>query len=285
MPALDPRDRLQRFVLRARKVIAHSLVREHPGLLRAAAQGNITLQVQWNRKTGEGKHRLQMTLPPEEQFESFAARIRPFTTGKEPVYWSAVLDALEKLLSKETLEELVDIEGLRTYWRERVEGSTVAHAYYAMTENGTITDVKLADMWLNSDALHTQLIQSAIGKDMSLTERYKAAAGVYTRIGVCVEDTLWLISYLVGEGLLDIDKSVFNDAIFADTEIDFELFGAYCAPVGSEPMPTDMADLADLTNPAALDTSKWTPIHLDPELMGIVQGRAKAAEDETPKAS
>jgi hypothetical protein len=47
-----------------------------------------------------------------------------------------------------------------------------------------------------------------------------------------VEDTLWLISYLVGEGLLDIDKSAFTDPILADTEIDMELVQAYCAPVG-----------------------------------------------------
>jgi hypothetical protein len=285
MPALDPRDRLRRFVLRARKVMAHSLVHDHPELLDQAARGTLTLEVQWNQKTGEGKHRLQMTLPPEEQFESFAARIRPFTMGKEPVYWSAVLDALEKLLSPKTLAELVDIESLRAHWQEKVEGSTVAQAYYVMTGNGTITDVKLADMWLNSDALHTQLIQSAIGKDMSLTDRYKAAAGVYSRIGSCVNDTSWLISYLIGEGLLDIDTSAFTDPIFADTEIDFELVGAYCAPVGSEPIPTDLVDLADFAGLAELDTNRWTPVHRDSELMAIVQGKIKAAEGGTPKAS
>jgi hypothetical protein len=154
--------------------------------------------VEWNQKTGDSKHRLQMTLPPEEQFESFAARIRPFTIGKEPVCWSSVLDALEKLLSAETLAELVDIDGFRAHSQERVEGSKAAQAYYVITENGTITDMKLADLWLNSDALHTQQIQSAIGKDMSLTERYKAAAGVYSRIGVCVEDSL--VDVLLGRG-------------------------------------------------------------------------------------
>jgi hypothetical protein len=107
----------------------------------------------------------------------------------------------------------VDIEDLRAHWQEMVEGSTVAQAYYVITENCTITDTKLADLWLNSDALHTQLIQSAVGKDMPLTDRYKAAVGVYSRIGVSVENTLWLIRCLVGEGLLDIDKSAFTDPI------------------------------------------------------------------------
>ena len=95
------------------------------------------------------------------------------------------MNALEKLLSKETLAALVDIEGLRDHWRKGVEGSTVAQAYYVMTQNGIITDVKLADLWLNSDALHPQLIESAIGKDMSLNERYKANLTRYCLRGHC----------------------------------------------------------------------------------------------------
>ena len=39
MPALDPRDRLRRFVLRGRKLAAHSIVQEHPDLLMRAAKG------------------------------------------------------------------------------------------------------------------------------------------------------------------------------------------------------------------------------------------------------
>lgn len=63
-----------------------------------------------NHVTGEAKHRLQMKLPPEEEFESFAARLRPFVKRKESVYWAVVLDALEKLLSEETLADLVDMQ-------------------------------------------------------------------------------------------------------------------------------------------------------------------------------
>jgi hypothetical protein len=82
--------------------------------------------VEWNHGTGEAKHRLQMKLPPEEEFESFAARLRPFVMRKESVYWAVVLDALEKLLSEETLADLVDMQTLREYWSEVVKGSQVA---------------------------------------------------------------------------------------------------------------------------------------------------------------
>jgi hypothetical protein len=39
MPALDARDRVQRFVLRARKMMAHSLVRDNFDLLNDLAAG------------------------------------------------------------------------------------------------------------------------------------------------------------------------------------------------------------------------------------------------------
>lgn len=276
MPALDHRDRVQRFVLRARRVLAHSLVRDHLDLLSKTAQGTITVHVAWNHVTGEGKHRLQMKLPPEEQFESFAARLRPFVMRKESVYWAVVLDALEKLLSAKTLADLVDMQTLRDYWSDVVEGSQVAaQAYYVMTDSGQLSDVQLADLWLNSDALHTRPIQSAIGKDMSLNERYKAAAGVYSRIGACLQYTYAFIDYLVSAGFLELDRSAFTQQVVADCEID-QATQAYCVPLGGAPMPTDLAEL---------DLSKWKPVHEDPELMAVVQVKIKAADDETPKAS
>lgn len=257
-------------------MLAHSLVRDHLDLLSKAAQGTVTVHVEWNHVTGEAKHRLQMKLPPEEHFESFAARLRPFVMRKESVYWAVVLDALENLLSTETLANLVDIQSLRDYWAEVVEGSQVAaQAYYVMTDSGQLSDVKLADLWLNSDALHTQPIQSAIGKDMSLNERYRAAVGVYSRIGACLQYTYMFVNYLVSHGLLELDRSVFTQQVVADCEID-QPTTVYCLPVGAEPMPTAMTDL---------DVSKWKQVHEDPDLMAIVKGKVEATEDETPQAS
>ena len=135
MPALDHRDRVQRFVLRARRVLAHSLVRDNMELLNDAAHGTFHVDVEVNMKTGEGKHRFKRNLPSEEAFESLAARLRPFVMRKESVYWAVVLDSVEKLLSKETLAEVVDIPSLREYWSTVVEGTqAAAQAYYVMTE-------------------------------------------------------------------------------------------------------------------------------------------------------
>ena len=256
MPALDPRDRVQRFVIRARRVLAHSLVRNDLDLLNEVARGSFKLVIETNRETGESTHRLKIKLPPEESFESLAARLRPFTIGKEAVYWSSVLDALEKLLSKETLETTVDIQSLRDQWSEVVEGSKVAQTYYFMTDNGMLTDVQLADRWLNSDSLHTEPIQSAVGQDTTLNERYRAAAGVWARIGACMEHTFRIIDYLVHVGLLELDRSAFTRPVVADSEID-QPTTAYCAPVGAAPMPTNMDEL---------DLSQWTLVHNDSQV-------------------
>jgi hypothetical protein len=56
-----------------------------------------------------------------------------------------VLDALEKLLSEETLADLVDMQTLRDYWSEVVEGSQVAaQAYYVMTG---VNNSRILTLW------------------------------------------------------------------------------------------------------------------------------------------
>jgi hypothetical protein len=199
---------------------------------------------------------MMIELPPEEAFESFAARLRPFTMRKEPVYWELVLDALEELVSPETLAEIVDIDDLRKHWSTVAEGRKMAQAYYVVTEKGQLSDVELADLWLNSDALHTQLIQSPAGKELSLDQRYRAAAGVYARIGACVNATYNVIVHLVQEGLLELDPDVLTVLVLAKTSVDFPA-QIYSAELGAE-LPTDLSNL---------DPEVWRPIHEDIELI------------------
>jgi hypothetical protein len=257
VPAIDPRERVERFVLRARRMMAHSLVREQSKLLEDLASSTMQLHIEVNTETGETAQRFRMELPPEETFESFAARVRPFTMRKEPVYWAVVLDALVTLVSPQTLAEIIDVDDLRNHWSTVAEGKKMAQAFYVMTEKGQLSDVELADLWLNSDALHTQLIQSEVGKELSLDQRYRAAAGVYARIGACVNATYIVIAYLVREGLLELDPEVLTVAVLAKTSVDFPA-KAYRAELRAE-LPTDLSNL---------DPSIWRPIQEDIEFLG-----------------
>lgn len=247
-------DRLERFVVRARRVMAHSLVQDQMELLQAVADGTFKIKTIKNLETGEYEQRLLMELPDEEAFESFAARLRPFMIRDEVVYWENVIDAMENLAPQKVCDEVIDFDQLRAAFTGVTQGKKTAQAYSVITASGALTDLQLADMWLYSDALHAQLITSAVGNDLGLDERYQAAAGVYARLGAAVSSTYNVLRYLVSEGHITLNKEVFTEPVTAAASIDIPLAGGHGAPVGSTPLPTDLTDVSDL-DPA------WTPMH------------------------
>jgi hypothetical protein len=270
------RDRLERFILRARRVMAHSLVQDHKELLQAVADGTFKIKTIKASETGEYEQRLLFELPPEEAFESFAARLRPFTIRDELVYWENALDAIENLAPQEICDEIIDLEGLRAAFTGVTQGRQTAQAYLVITESGTLTDLQLAEIWLYSDALHAQVIKSAVGSDLGLDERYLAAAGVYARLGAAVNATYNVLGYLVREGHIDLNKEAFTEPVTAKTSIDFRMEGGYSAPVGSTPMPTDLGDVSELDHP-------WTPIHAEFEQIIKARKENEAREARAKK--
>jgi hypothetical protein len=270
------RDRLERFVLRSRKVMAHSLIRDQMDLLQSVADGSFKVKVTKDSETGDREQRFLLELPNEEALESFAARLRPFTIRDERVYWEAVLDAIADLTPQVLLDEVLDIEDLRKVFADITTGKKSAQAYYMMTDSGQLTDMELADLWLNSDALHAQAINSAIGNELGLDERFRAAAGVYARLGAIVSNTLALITHLVREGVLELDQSVFTERVLAETSVDDVMAGGYSAPAGSTSMPTDMSEVTDLD-------PNWRPIW--EEFEEIIEARTAEAEQRERAAS
>lgn len=270
------RDRLERFVLRSRKVMAHSLIRDQMKLLQAVADGTFKFKVTKDPETGEREQRLLLELPDEEALESFAARLRPFTIRDERVYWEAVLDAIADFTPQDLLDEVINVEELRKAFADITTGKKSAQAYFVMTDRGQLTDMELADLWLNSDALHGQVINSAVGNELGLDERFRAAAGVYARLGAVVSNTLALITHLVHEGVLDLDQSVFTERVLAETSVDDVMAGGYSAPAGSTPMPTDMSEVTSLD-------PNWRPIW--EEFEEIIEARSVEAEQSERAAS
>jgi hypothetical protein len=92
---------------------------------------------------------------------------------------------------------------------------------------------------------------------LSLDQRYQAAAGVYARIGACVNATYIVIACLVREGLLELNPEVLTVAVLAKTSVDFPM-KAYSAELGVD-LPTDLANL---------DPNIWRPIQEDIEFLG-----------------
>ena len=93
MADLDDQDTIAQFVLRARRIQAHSLARDWDALLHHA-QGSFTGHLDISGRTS-----LTQKLPEDEEaFESLAARVRPLTVKSEPIYYDTVLNAVERLL-------------------------------------------------------------------------------------------------------------------------------------------------------------------------------------------
>lgn len=147
------------------------------------------------------------------------------------MFWVAVVleacgygDAVGVLVERDHLDAAPDIGAL---------GQSVAKAYPVIAENVQLTDLQLADIWLYSDALHAQLINSAVGNDLGLDERYRAAAGVYARLGAAVSNTYALFAYLAAEGLIELDKAVLTERVIAGTRFDELIAAGYSAPAGA----------------------------------------------------
>src|SRR5688572_4273804 len=111
-------DVLSRFVLRARRIAAHSLVQDR-AKLRSHASGTFkgTLDM-------TGKLTMVQELPDDEEaFESLAARLRPLTVRSEPIYFVKVFAALESVQSAEYQDR---IAALRDAWADtEIQGSQV----------------------------------------------------------------------------------------------------------------------------------------------------------------
>lgn len=76
---LEARDILRRFVIRARRVEAHSLVQNNS--VEKYVKPSMTISYKEGQPT-----RIKYIMPDQEIFESLAARTRPCILESEPVY-------------------------------------------------------------------------------------------------------------------------------------------------------------------------------------------------------
>jgi hypothetical protein len=233
------------FVLRARRVEAHSLVRDEDALAGfAAARFSVQLSV-------DSEARVSYTLPPsEEVFESLVARLRPVLLSTEPIYYDKVLSALERLLGAspaDTAELRGDLAVLRVLWESTALGSQV-QAYLVMAakpdgseSTGPVPDTVMADGWLYADLVHASPHgQKAKALSFSLTERYSAAVGVFSRLAMLTVITLRLIERARDTGVLSVDQQSWDDeVVITATEIELR------ATLYTAEPDTEMPDFPD----------------------------------------
>ena len=218
LPASDPRRRFERclasFVLRARRVEAHSLAADRQRLMEVAAG---TVEVRPDLATG-GMLFVQ-DLPPEEQVESAAARLRPLLLENEDVFHGNVFNAIGYYLRVDTdPSRREQFEQLRNGWRALDPRGTHRDAYSLQitpVEDGqpradrtsTLSDNELAFAWLYGDVVHHDPDRLTATGSAGVRERYRAAAPLVCRIVIRTIATLRFVELLTSDGLLPVSPA------------------------------------------------------------------------------
>ncbi|MHA3021294.1 hypothetical protein ACXPWS_13675 [Mycobacterium sp. BMJ-28] len=72
-PSPTPQAVIEGFLLRSRRVMAHSLIREQAALMSKLHSGAVTLLVTVNTKTGEETHRIRGSTRPRRRSSRWRA--------------------------------------------------------------------------------------------------------------------------------------------------------------------------------------------------------------------
>jgi hypothetical protein len=251
MVGMEDIETLRRFVLRARRVHAHSVVQDWDELMRHARGGfdghlDLAGQMTFTRR-----------LPADEEvFESLASRVRPLTVKSEPVYYVKVLEAIERAIGDADVDDALRtrLRDLRRAWdASEIQGTQVqAYSVQSARVDGTeatnmVSDTQLAAAWLYADLVHADAQgpkREALA--FSLRERYAAATRVFSHMAALAVATLQLVESLRDARVLTLDDSAWEDDVTVGVSDLVEEARAFVAPLGSEtPDIRDSLELAE----------------------------------------
>ncbi|MBF4138136.1 hypothetical protein [Streptomyces albidoflavus] len=229
---------LTAFVLRARRVEAHSLAADRTALM-ALASGNMTVSPQ-----PDGSAVITQVLPPEEQVESAAARVRPLLLEQEPCNYGKAIAALKHYHP----EDKATYRTLSEEWRRRTrQGSSQNGSYQVMTKNlvteaeHQLHDVDLAFAWIYGDVVHHDPDRRKAADPFGLAERYKAAAPLVAGLMVRTIALLNRVLELNEAGRIPVEPEVFDERVALE-DTTFRYQGQlYEAAVGT-PAPTSVTE-------------------------------------------
>lgn len=228
-------DTLSRFVLRARRIAAHSLVQDRAELLRHA-EGSFSGTLDTS-----GNMTIVQELPDsEEAFESLAARLRPLTVAREPIYYERVLSALEPFASDEDHDRIKELR--RAWTAAEIQGSQVqAFALQQSKIDGSeatdfVSDTQLAAAWLYADLVHAEAVGAKkAALDFPFAERYAAAVRVFAHLATLTLATLELVQTMMDAGRVMVASEALTDEVVVGKKQLVREARAYVAEVGTAP--------------------------------------------------
>lgn len=206
-------ERLEKFILRARRVESHSLVRS--GKARYFASEPMELHI------GSTSRRVLFKYPDEELLESLAARVRPFVLKSESLFFPKIIEALNVALSssEKTETQTKIIEELQRWSKDNCENITgsVSEVSAFGIDNRWISLPLLAQSWAYIDSVHADpLREKKVGAKVAYEYRFLAASRYFCQVAVKVLELLELIREIRGAHKLLLSEEVWSNAVVLD---------------------------------------------------------------------
>ncbi|OCI32903.1 hypothetical protein [Oerskovia enterophila] len=257
--------RIEAFVVRARRVEAHSLARDR-GKLNEFSRGGLKV-------VSDGATlALVRSFPDEETMESAAARVRPILLSDEDCYLPSVLKSIKAFGRDDDKVKDQSKEALAR-WQSRTSstdpnrpvGVQVLVHDTKTGQSGSMNELQLALAWIYGDVVHHDSGVRAGAAIFGLRERFFAAAPLITYVMYETLLTLDWIRVMNGAGLIELPASVLEDEVALETtEVRLEAT-AYVAEIGTS-IPTDAtSELGPEWQDASALFAPKTPDPTEPE--------------------
>lgn len=241
--SLDPQETLERFVIRARRVESHSLVKDG----RARKYANPTTRVTISEDGSVSKH--DNVLEDEELLESLAARLRPFIVPGEPLYFDKVILAIRASIQPDELSDKVDeaLNGFSAWFEHRVrERISLKFTIQQLDEDESpvtkpLSDELLAESWIYTDLVHADPKgEKAEGAKLDYLDRYTSASSFFCELAIAVVGLLRFVRKLADEKKLHVDERCWDEPVTYAEAVERRgenvvMEQVYIAPVGTIP--------------------------------------------------
>lgn len=240
--SLSSEDILGRFVVRARRVEDHSLVKS--GDIERYATPKMTLSV----NEASNINILHHVCTNEESIESLATRLRPFIVKSEPIYLPKILEAIYAQASSESLSEneAEVLKITKSWFSHRYKGKdSKRYGVQLIGENGepltdSLSDALLAEAWIYTDAVHADPKGKKIeAQKLNYSDRYRAASSYFCEFASIIVNLLNLVRSLSEKSLLKVPDSCWSEPVsYTEAESNEQeqiiTGSAYVFPPGTE---------------------------------------------------
>ncbi|KFI58740.1 hypothetical protein [Bifidobacterium gallicum] len=251
----EAKDTLRRFVVRARRVAAHSMVKDQSVLKYV----NPTFTIQ--RREGE-PIRLKYHMPDQEVFESLAARTRPCILEREPVYLDKVFRSVTMCLGARKMSETAqkcfdECKAHFAHLRDKDGGTSYSIQMFDtndVPQGEPMSDLLIGEAWLYSDLVHTDPQgRKAEATALSYRDRYYAGTSFFSQLSIIIVNMLNLITALNRDFGFGIDPKAWEEQVVAaDEDSERVAENMYMLPQGTQipdgVRPKDMPNAVDVSS-------------------------------------